>query len=60
MKFYAWFVRHQDTISGFVSGVCLMSAVDQFLCGNNSTGSLYLLVSVVNLLLTKQRLEPKE
>ena len=60
MKFYEWFVKHQDTISGFVSGIALMAAGDQFLLGNNSTGCLYLLISVVNLLMTKQRLEPKE
>jgi hypothetical protein len=60
MKFYAWFVKHQDTISGFVAGICLMAAGDQFLLGNNANGLLYLLIMLVNLTLTKQRLEPKE
>ena len=60
MKFYAWFVKHQDTISGFVSGIALMAAGDQFLLGNNGNGVLYLLIAAVNLTLTKQRLEPKE
>jgi len=60
MKFYSWFVRHQDTISGFVAGVSVMAAGDQFLLGNNSNGVLYLLIAAVNLTLTKQRLEPKE
>lgn len=60
MKFYSWFVRHQDTISGFVAGVCVMGAGDQFLLGNNGNGILYLLIAAVNLTLTKQRLEPKQ
>jgi len=60
MKFYAWFVRHQDTISGFVAGIALMAAGDQFLLGNNSTGFLYLFISVVNLLMTAQQLKPTE
>lgn len=60
MKFYAWFVRHQDTISGFVAGVCLMAAGDQFLLGNNGNGCLYLLIAVVNLTMTNYKLGPKE
>ena len=60
MKFYEWMVRNQDTISGFVAGVCLMAAGDQFLLGNNGNGCLYLLISVVNLVMTKQQLKPKE
>ena len=60
MKFYEWFVKHQDTISGFVAGIALMAAGDQFLLGNNGNGVLYLLIAAVNLTLTKQRLEPKQ
>jgi hypothetical protein len=63
MKFYAWFVKHQDTISGFVSGVTLMSAVDYFAKGNTTYGCLSLFISAVNLLLVNvkigQHLEPK-
>ncbi len=57
---YAWLVKHQDTISGFIAGVCLMAAGDQFLLGNHGTGFLYLFISAVNLLMTKHRLMPKE
>ena len=33
MKFYAWMVKHQDVISGFVSGIALMTAADYFAKG---------------------------
>ena len=64
MKFYAWFVRHQDVISGFVSGIALMTAADYFSRGDMAYGCLSLFVSVANLLLSGkkigQHLEPKE
>jgi len=63
MKFYAWFVRHQDVISGFVSGIALMTAADYFGRGDMAYGCLSLFVSVANLLLSGkkigQHLEPK-
>ena len=64
MKFYAWFVKHQDVISGFVSGIALMTAADYFARGDMKYGCLSLFVSVANLLLSGkkigQHLEPKE
>jgi hypothetical protein len=59
MKFYAWMVRNQDTISGFLAGVCVMAAGEQFLLGNTGNGVLYLLISVINLVMTGQQLKPK-
>jgi hypothetical protein len=59
MKFYAWMVRNQDTISGFIAGVCVMAAGDQFLLGNDTTGFTYLLIAVVNLAMTSQQLKSK-
>ena len=56
MKFYAWMVRYQDVISGFVAGICLMSAADYFARGNVSYGCLSLLISVVNLFMVTQRI----
>jgi uncharacterized membrane-anchored protein YitT (DUF2179 family) len=64
MKFYAWFVKHQDVISGFVSGIALMTAADYFAKGDMTYGCLSLFVSVANLLLSGKKigqpLEPKE
>jgi len=59
MKFYEWMVRNQDTISGFIAGVCVMAAGDQFLLGNDTTGFTYLLIAVVNLAMTSQQLKSK-
>jgi hypothetical protein len=53
---YAWMVRNQDVISGFVSGVCLMSAVDYFAQGNATYGCLNLFISAANLLLVNKRI----
>ena len=56
MKFYAWFVQHQDVISGFVSGIALMSAADYFARGDMTYGCLSLFVSVANLLLSGKKI----
>jgi hypothetical protein len=60
---YAWIIKHQDVISGFVSGITLMSAADYFARGDMTYGCLSLFVSVANLLLSGkkigQHLEPK-
>jgi len=53
---YTWFVKHQDTISGFVSGIALMSAADYFAQGNMTYGCLSLFVSVANLLLSGKKI----
>jgi uncharacterized membrane-anchored protein YitT (DUF2179 family) len=53
---YTWFVKHQDTISGFVSGIALMSAADYFAQGNMTYGCLSLFVSVTNLLLSGKKI----
>jgi hypothetical protein len=53
---YTWFVKHQDTISGFVSGIALMSAADYFAQGNMTYGCLSLFFSVANLLLSGKKI----
>ena len=53
---YAWFIKHQDVISGFVSGVSLMVAADYFARGDMAYGSLSLFVSVANLLLSGKKM----
>ena len=52
---YAWIIKHQDVISGFVSGVSLMVA-DYFARGDMTYGSLSLFVSVANLLLSGKKM----
>jgi len=53
---YAWIIKHQDVISGFVSGVSLMIAADYFSRGDMAYGSLSLFVSVANLLLSGKKM----
>ena len=53
---YAWMVKYQDVISGFVSGVSLMSAADYFAQGNIMYGFLSLFVSLANLLLINKKI----
>jgi hypothetical protein len=53
---YAWIIKHQDVISGFVSGVSLMVAADYFARGDMTYGSLSLFVSVANLLLSGKKM----
>jgi len=53
---YAWIIKHQDVISGFVSGVSLMVAADYFSRGDMAYGCLSLFVSVVNLLLSGKKM----
>ena len=53
---YAWFIKHQDVISGFVSGIALMTAADYFARGDMAYGSLSLFVSVANLLLSGKKM----
>ena len=53
---YAWFIKHQDVISGFVSGIALMSAADYFARGDMAYGCLSLFVSVANLLLSGKKM----
>lgn len=53
---YAWIIKHQDVISGFVSGVSLMVAADYFTRGDMAYGCLSLFVSVVNLLLSGKKM----
>ena len=53
---YAWMVKYQDVISGFVSGVSLMSACDYFARGDVTYGCLSLFVSVANLLLINKKI----
>ena len=53
---YAWIIKHQDVISGFVSGVSLMVAADYFARGDMAYGSLSLFVSVANLLLSGKKM----
>jgi hypothetical protein len=54
---YAWIIKHQDVISGFVSGVSLMVAADYFSRGDMAYGSLSLFVSVANLLLSGKKMD---
>jgi hypothetical protein len=49
-------VKYQDVISGFVSGVCLMSAADYFARGDVTYGCMNLFISVVNLLLVNKKI----
>ena len=53
---YAWIIKHQDVISGFVSGVMLMVAADYFDRGDMTYGCLSLFVSVANLLLSGKKI----
>jgi uncharacterized membrane-anchored protein YitT (DUF2179 family) len=53
---YAWFVKHQDVISGFVSGIALMTAADYFAQGNVTYGCLNLFISAANLLLSGKKI----
>jgi len=53
---YAWFVKHQDVISGFVSGIALMTAADYFAQGNATYGCLNLFISAANLLLSGKKI----
>ena len=53
---YAWIIKHQDVISGFVSGIALMTACDYFARGDMAYGSLSLFVSVANLLLSGKKM----
>ena len=53
---YAWMVKYQDVISGFVSGVTLMTAADYFARGDMTYGGLSLFVSVANLLLINKKI----
>ena len=53
---YAWMVKYQDVISGVVSGVCLMSALDYFGRGDNTYGCLNLFIAGVNLLLVNKKI----
>ena len=53
---YAWIIKHQDVISGFVSGIALMTAADYFARGDMAYGSLSLFVSVANLLLSGKKM----
>jgi uncharacterized membrane-anchored protein YitT (DUF2179 family) len=53
---YAWFVKHQDVISGFVSGIALMTAADYFARGDIAYGCLSLFVSATNLLLSGKKI----
>ena len=53
---YAWIIKHQDVISGFVSGIALMTACDYFARGDMTYGSLSLFVSVANLLLSGKKM----
>jgi hypothetical protein len=53
---YAWIVKYQDVISGFVSGIALMSAADYFARGDVTYGCLNLFISVANLLLSGKKI----
>jgi len=53
---YAWMVKYQDVISGFVAGVCLMSAGDYFLRGDVWYGVCNLVIAAANLLLVNKRI----
>ena len=53
---YAWMVKYQDVISGFVSGVSLMSAADYFARGDVTYGCLNLFIAVANLLLSGKKI----
>ena len=53
---YTWFIKHQDVISGFVSGIALMTAADYFARGDIAYGCLSLFVSVANLLLSGKKI----
>jgi len=53
---YAWIIKHQDVISGFVSGIALMTAADYFARGDMAYGGLSLFVSVANLLLSGKKM----
>ena len=49
-------VKYQDVISGFVSGVSLMSAADYFARGDVTYGCLNLFIAVANLLLSGKKI----
>jgi hypothetical protein len=53
---YAWMVKYQDVISGFVAGICLMSAADYFAQGNTTYGCLNLFIAAANLLLSGKKI----
>jgi hypothetical protein len=53
---YAWLVKYQDVISGFIAGVCLMSAGDYFLRGDVWYGLLNIVIAVVNLAFVNQKI----
>ena len=53
---YAWFVKHQDIISGFFSGFALMTSAVYFARGDMTYDCLSLFVSVANLLLSGKKI----
>lgn len=53
---YAWLVKYQDVISGFVAGICLMSAGDYFSRGDLWYGLLNLIIAAANLLLVNKKI----
>ena len=53
---YAWMVKYQDVVSGFVSGVCLMSSADYFIRGEIWYGVLALAIAVANLMLVNAKI----
>ena len=53
---YAWMVKYQDVISGFVAGVCLMSSADYFARGDIWYGVMSLFIAVANLMLVNNKI----
>jgi hypothetical protein len=53
---YAWLVKYQDVISGFIAGVCLMSAADYFVRGDVWYGVMSLIIAAVNLMFVNTKI----
>ena len=53
---YAWLVKYQDVISGFIAGICLMSAGDYFLRGDFWYGVCNLVIAAANLFMVNHKI----
>jgi hypothetical protein len=53
---YAWLVKYQDVISGFIVGVCLMSAGDYFLRGDVWYGLCNIVIAAANLFMVNHKI----
>jgi hypothetical protein len=53
---YAWMVKYQDVISGFIAGVCLMGSANYFERGDVWYGAMTLFIAIMNLLFVNHRI----